>query len=242
MELRRIRTQDGSLTYFNPRIGEHYHSIRGALQESRHVFLDTGTRFFMENHPECKNLDILEVGFGTGLNFLLTADYCKETKLLLNYCGIEKYPLNQTQISQMEYASYLQHPEIADALYRQYTTCIQATQQIHSGINLEIRACDVREFTTRSLYDLIYFDAFAVAYQPEMWEKETLERVCQYLRPGGVLVTYAITGNLKRNLKTLGFTIEKRPGAPGKREMLRAIRLASPSSLQNAHSSPADLR
>ena len=242
MELKSTRTADGSLTYYHPLIGEHYHSIHGALQESRHVFLDTGARHYLKQHPEKNDLHILEVGFGTGLNFLLSADYCQQEGIKLHYCGIEKYPLSKDQLMQTAYAQHLQDPGIAQALYTQYAPETQAEQVLHPLLCLDLKVCDVRSFTSTRHFDLLYFDAFAVNHQPEMWEKDTLWQVCQYLKPGGILVTYAITGNLKRNLKALGFTIEKLPGAPGKREMLRATRSAFPSYPQNGHNNPEDPR
>lgn len=235
--LKKIQTRDGSFTYYHPLVGEHYHSIHGALQESRHVFLETGTHYYLSQHPDTAQLNILEVGFGTGLNFLVTADYCAKISLPLQYTGIEKYPLTQQEIEQTGYGAFLEAP-LAQALYTHYPDCMNHMQALSKQQSLEIRHQDVRDFESKTAFDLIYFDAFAAVHQPEMWTKETLDQVCRYLRPGGILVTYAITGQLKRDLRALGFTIQKMPGAPGKREMLRAIRAASPSFLQSAHNNP----
>lgn len=239
-ELKKTQTGDGSFTYYHPTVGEHYHSMHGALQESKHVFLETGTRYYLSQHPEKRELKILEVGFGTGLNFLITADYCNGIDLPMQYTGIEKYPLSQEELEQTGYAGFLQEPLLGETLYRQYAACIDHMQSLSRLQALEIRKTDVRDFQSETEFDLIYFDAFAAVHQPEMWEKQTLNQVCRYLKPGGVLVTYAITGQLKRDLKALGFIVQKMPGAPGKREMLRAIRPAAPfpSYRQSAHSNP----
>lgn len=239
-ELERIRTRDGSFTFYHPLIGEHYHSIHGALQESRHVFVDAGARYFLNNHPGTTSLKILEVGLGTALNFLLTADYCAGEGIPLHYTAIEKYPLSAGEIRQTGYQEFLADRELAAGFYARYQSGFSGMQDLGRGQCLEICQTDIRAFESSGQFDVLYFDAFAAVHQPEMWEKPTLERVCRYLRPGGVFVTYAITGQLKRDMKSLGFEIEKLPGAPGKREMLRAVRSASPSYRQNAHNNPAD--
>jgi len=180
--LKIVKTSDGSNTIFNSEVGENYHSHHGALQESKHVFVKSGLQYFLDK-TETKQISILEVGFGTGLNFLLSADYCTAENIQLDYTGIEAYPLTDEMISQ-------------------------------TG--------KLMDFQSDQKFDVIYFDAFAATYQPEMWDEAAITHTLQFLKPGGVFVTYAITGNLKRIVKSLGLKIEKAPGAPGKREMLRA--------------------
>ena len=217
-----VVTSDGSKTLYHPEIGEHYHSRHGAVQESKHVFLSMGLRHFQELHL-AKALSILEIGFGTGLNFLLSADYCHHQGIALGYLGVEAYPLPTTIISQTDYADYID-PELWDSFLLHYTDSLHDPQQIYNDCILKIAPTIALQFNTEKQYDVLYFDAFAAIHQPEMWAEETLGHVCQFLKPGGVFVTYAITGNLKRTMKGLGFTIEKLPGAPGKREMLRATK------------------
>ncbi|WP_262249613.1 tRNA (5-methylaminomethyl-2-thiouridine)(34)-methyltransferase MnmD [Parapedobacter soli] len=217
-----VITSDGSKTLYHPRIGEHYHSRHGAVQESKHVFLGMGLKHFMSlHHPPA--VTVLEIGFGTGLNFLLTADHCHADGSDLDYTGVEAYPLPADTLAQTGYGDYVS-PALWQSFLSHYKDCLTAPQVIGEGCVLQIAPCPALEFTTEKHFDVLYFDAFAAVHQPEMWTEETLRHVCTFLKPGGVFVTYAITGNLKRVLKSFGFTVEKVPGAPGKREMLRATK------------------
>ena len=217
-----VQTADGSKTIFNAEVGEHYHSKHGALQESNHVFLHSGLRYFLEMN-DTKSANILEVGFGTGLNFLLSADYSTENNISINYTGIEAHPLPLEMISNTEYDQFLSK-EIWTSFLENYTTSFDKKVNLNAGCTLQIAEKKLMDFTTDARFNVIYFDAFAAIHQPEMWTNEALTHVCSFLKPGGVFVTYAITGNLKRSMKSLGFSIEKAPGAPGKREMLRAVK------------------
>ena len=217
-----VTTADGSKTLFNAEIGEHYHSKHGALQESKHVFLETGLVHLLSTH-DIATVSILEVGFGTGLNFLVTADYLLGKNIHLDYCGIEAYPLGVDTILNTGYDAYVD-ASLWSKFGLQYENALQQEIAFTDSITLHIAHEKVLSYGRTALFDLIYFDAFAAIHQPEMWNDETLAHVCKLLKPGGVFVTYAITGNLKRSIKALGFKIEKTPGAPGKREMLRATK------------------
>lgn len=220
-----VITGDGSKTIYNAAIGEHYHSKHGAVQESKHVFLKAGFQYFLENNRHIPNgTSILEIGFGTGLNFLLTADYCAQKELSLHYTGIEAYPLPYAVIKETGYQQEVL-PSIWNSFLRTYESALFQEENLTDTISYEIAHQAVLDFTGTAVYDLIYFDAFAAIRQPEMWNEQTLSHVARFLKRGGIFVTYAITGNLKRTMKSLGFSIEKAPGAPGKREMLRAIKL-----------------
>jgi len=216
-------TSDGSKTLFNEKVGEHYHSRHGALQESKHVFLNTGMRYFLEKSG-IKRVKILEVGFGTGLNFLITADFCSANNIQLNYTGIEAYPLTTEIIENTGYKNYISH-NLWDSFTKQYKEAQKSEVKIDTSCTLKIEHEKMLDFNSIELFDVLYFDAFASVHQPEMWNAESLSHICKFLKPGGVFVTYAITGDLKRTMKSLGFEIEKAPGAPGKREMLRAVKL-----------------
>ncbi|MFM6975792.1 MAG: tRNA (5-methylaminomethyl-2-thiouridine)(34)-methyltransferase MnmD [Sphingobacteriaceae bacterium] len=218
-----VITADGSQTLYHAEIGENYHSKHGALQESKHVFLQSGLVYLLEQYP-AKAVAVLEVGLGTGLNFLLTADYCKKHHIGLNYTAIEAFPLDLELISQTGYDQFVA-AETWMEFRANYELALKDKVKIHPLCELKIDNRLLQDFESNQVYDLIYFDAFAAIHQPEMWTTEALEKVCRYLKPGGVFVTYAITGNLKRSMRSLGFTIEKAPGAPGKREMLRATKL-----------------
>ncbi len=216
-----VKTADGSNTIYNPQVGENYHSINGALQESRHVFLNAGLQYFLENNT-VKQVSILEVGFGTGLNFLLTADFCIANKIELSYTGIEAYPLTDELMGSTGYNQYVT-TETWESLLKNYQSALATPAILNPYCTLQIASCQLMDFQSDEKFDIIYFDAFAAAHQPEMWNEEAIGHTVRFLKPGGVFVTYAITGNLKRMLKSLGFQIQKIPGAAGKREMLRAI-------------------
>ncbi|WP_207422950.1 tRNA (5-methylaminomethyl-2-thiouridine)(34)-methyltransferase MnmD [Desertivirga brevis] len=221
--LRLVETADGSKTIWNEAVGEHYHSRHGAFQESEHVFLKSGLQYWQER-TGAQKVAVLEVGFGTGLNFLLTADYCTNTNLNLNYCGIEAYPLNNELLGQTGYGKYVSEG-LWKSFLENYQQALNKEQALNNNCRLKIAYTKLENFVSDSLFDVLYFDAFAAVHQPEMWSDIALELCCRYLKPGGVFVTYAITGNLKRSMKALGFSIEKAKGAPGKREMLRAVKL-----------------
>ena len=223
-ELKFVTTDDGSKTIFNSAVGENYHSTHGALQESRHVFLNAGLQYFLANNEQ-KEVSILEVGFGTGLNFLLSADCCTDKQIKLEYTGIEAYALSDEMIVQTGYSDYVSKG-LWDSFIQQYNASLKQAVIINSLCKLQVAGCELLNFVSQKQYDVIYFDAFASARQPEMWDKKSISHTIQFLKPGGVFVTYAITGNLKRLLKDLGLKVEKAPGAPGKREMLRAVKLA----------------
>jgi len=218
-----VKTSDGSNTIFNSEVGENYHSHHGALQESKHVFVKSGLQFFLDK-TESKQVSILEVGFGTGLNFLLTADYCINQDIQLDYTGVEAYPLTSEMIRQTGYDEYVPSDEWATFI-NNYQSAFSGAIELNKNCRLHIADTKLLAFQSAEKFDVIYFDAFAASYQPEMWDEAAITHTLQFLKPGGVFVTYAITGNLKRTIKALGLKVEKAPGAPGKREMLRALKL-----------------
>jgi tRNA U34 5-methylaminomethyl-2-thiouridine-forming methyltransferase MnmC len=215
-------TADGSNTLFNEGIGEHYHSKHGALQESKHVFIASGLAHAAECFPG-EEIRVLEVGFGTGLNFLMSVAYCDYHELKLNYTGLEAFPLRSEELESTGYDQYVLS-KIWNGLVLNYGKAMQQPADILPGQSLRIVHTYLHRYQTTEHYHIIYFDAFSVQHQPEMWTEEIIAHVCQFLKPGGIFVTYAITGRLKRALKSIGFTIEKLPGAAGKREMLRATK------------------
>lgn len=214
-----MQTADGSSTLFHPQVGEHYHSKHGAVQESQHVFINKGLDHFVSQNP-AQNVSILEVGFGTGLNFILSAAYAQDRGIELSYHGIEAHPLPSETISQLGHQNYVPASLWADFI-AVYDNALKGNQQIGST-QLAIIHQKLLDFQSQHQYDVLYFDAFAAVHQPDMWTEESIAHACSFLRVGGIFVTYAITGNLKRTMKSLDFDIEKVPGAPGKREMLRA--------------------
>lgn len=221
--LQLVHTADGSKTIFNPEIGETYHSRHGALQEGMHVFLNAGLRHFLADKNKSE-LGILEVGLGTGLNFLLSANFCLENGLGIDYVGIEAFPLEDALICQTGYGHYVS-AKLWEWFIEKYSSSINHSAELGGRCTLKTAHCKLLDFQSEERFDIVYFDAFSATHQPEMWSDESLAHVCQFLKMSGIFVTYAITGNLKRSLKALGFSIEKVAGAPGKREMLRATKI-----------------
>lgn len=217
-----IQTADGSNTLYNESIGENYHSKHGALQESKHVFIDAGLKHAIASFPD-QEIAVLEVGFGTGLNFLMSIAHCTEHQVALKYTGLEAFPLTIEELESTGYNAYVPDT-IWKSLIANYGKALLQPVNLQSDQQLRIVQTYLHRFETAQKFDLIYFDAFSVQHQPEMWTDEIIAHTCQFLKPGGIFVTYAITGKLKRALKAVGFTIEKLPGAPGKREMLRATK------------------
>lgn len=218
-----VTTGDGSKTLYNAEIGECYHSTHGAVQESKHVFIKTGLDHYVQK-TGALDVAILEVGFGTGLNFLQTADFIRDRPCQVDYVGIEGFPLPLTTIAETGYNETVD-PTVWSAYLNNYESALQQEVQVLERLQLTIAHSLLMDFQSEKRFDVVYFDAFAAVHQPEMWNDAALAHVAQFVKPGGVFVTYAITGNLKRSMKSLGFSIEKAPGAPGKREMLRATKL-----------------
>lgn len=215
-------TADGSNTLYNEAIGEHYHSKHGALQESRHVFIDAGLKHAVSSFPG-QEINILEVGFGTGLNFLLSAAWCAENQVQLKYTSLEAFPLRIEELESTGYNKYVPE-ELWNGMVSNYGKVLQQAVNILPDQQLRIVHSYLHRYETEQQFDLIYYDAFSVQHQPEMWTDELIAHACQFLKPEGIFVTYAITGKLKRALKSIGFSIEKLQGAPGKREMLRGTK------------------
>jgi tRNA U34 5-methylaminomethyl-2-thiouridine-forming methyltransferase MnmC len=222
-ELSIVTTADGSKTVYHPVIKENYHSRNGALQESNHVFLNSGLRYYLADKL-ADSVAVLEVGFGTGLNFLLTNDFCTGKEIDLNYVGIEAFPLSFDLLEQIDYEQ-LVSTNTWNIFKQNYAEALQRSVVLNDYCSLHIAHIDAEIYTSDLLFDVIYFDAFASANQPELWTKEFITHIVSFLKPGGVFVTYAITGDLKRIMKGLGMKVEKAPGAAGKREMLRAVKI-----------------
>lgn len=217
-----VLTADGSNTLYNETIGEHYHSKHGAVQESLHVFIEAGLKKAIENNPG-QPVALLEVGFGTGLNYLFSLAYCLENNITLNYTGIEAFPISQEELLLTNYGQYVP-AALWETVTLNYQKAIGQPVILFENQEMAIVHTTLTAFESSKRFDVIYFDAFSVQHQPEMWTEEILAHTCSFLKAGGIFVTYAITGNLKRALKKAGMTIEKLPGAPGKREMLRAYK------------------
>lgn len=212
------------MTIHLPEWNEQYHSKHGAIQEARHVFLKMGLYYLQENR-KFSELSILEIGFGTGLNAFLTLLEAENLKLKINYTGVEAYPVSSKEIRHLNY------PEAAGAgnredLFKKLHECEWEKElAISDCFSLTKRQIKFDEIRVAELYDLIYFDAFGARVQPELWTKEIFEIMYRALKNRGVLVTYAAKGSVRRAMISAGFKVEKLPGPPGKREMLRAVKI-----------------
>ncbi|WP_324757023.1 tRNA (5-methylaminomethyl-2-thiouridine)(34)-methyltransferase MnmD [Sphingobacterium thalpophilum] len=218
-----VTTGDGSKTLYNAAIGECYHSRHGAVQESKHVFVKMGLEHYVQQ-TGTGDIAVLEVGFGTGLNLLQTGEYILDKPLQVDYVGIEGFPLPLATIAATGYDESVDSG-LWSTYLEGYEKALEGPIQLNAGLHLHIAHSLLMDFQSDRQFDVVYFDAFAAVHQPEMWNDAALGHVAQFVRSGGVFVTYAITGNLKRSMKSLGFKIEKAPGAPGKREMLRATKM-----------------
>jgi tRNA U34 5-methylaminomethyl-2-thiouridine-forming methyltransferase MnmC len=212
-------TDDGSTTLRIAAWDEPYHSMHGAIQESRHVFINNGLR-----HCERNPLRLLEIGFGTGLNALLSLMEADSRKLPICYTGIEAYPLTDIEVGQLNYLQQLNAPAYGE-LYAQMHTCPREVKNsLTSFFTLVKHQCDILEYSAESRFDLIYFDAFGAGVQPELWTEAVFSQMYRALDTNGILVTYAARGSVRRAMQAVGFRVERLPGPPGKREMLRAVK------------------
>jgi len=214
-------TADGSHTIAAAGSGITYHSTHGALQESMHVFINAGLRYVLARNPTA--LNILEVGLGTGLNALLTLkELAGDT--VANYHALELHPLPVDIALQLNYAALPGNEHLAAIFAAIHHSEWGSRVALAQSFLLRKHCCSVLEFESDMPFDLIYYDAFAPADQPELWTQAVFERIFSFTAPGGVLVTYCAKGNVRRALQAAGFAVEKLAGPPGKREMLRATR------------------
>lgn len=219
MEREIIRTKDGSTTIHIKDWDECYHSKHGAIQEAQHVFIKNGLALYQN-----QSVSILEIGFGTGLNAFITYLESKKLDLEINYVGVEAYPISISELSAMNYVSEL-NADDKNAIFNLFhESNWEEKVIIDPFFTITKRQQFFEEITDCEQYDLIYFDAFGYRVQPGLWSTSIFKKMHTALRPGGKLVTYAARGVVKRSMIEVGFTVEKLPGPPGKREMFRATK------------------
>jgi tRNA U34 5-methylaminomethyl-2-thiouridine-forming methyltransferase MnmC len=213
-----VITADGSHTLYVPEINEHYHSVNGAVQESNHVFIRNGYE-----HSKAVPLRIFEVGFGTGLNALLTALRSLSDRRKVIYTAIEKYPLESGVVSLLNYCKYAgdNGGKLFEAIHG---SPWNGYSKIHEFFQLNKINYDLISDPLSGVYDVIFFDAFGPDKQPAMWSRDVFKKIADITGKGGILTTYSAKGEIKRILKENGFIVELLPGPPGKREMIRAIK------------------
>jgi len=219
MIVQTVVTVDGTVTLFVRELNEHYHSVHGAKQESVHVFIKAGLEMVAAGKNE---ISIFELGFGTGLNALLTYQFAEKNNCKIDYCSVEKFPLEDKIIETLNYAEENEKP-----VFKNLHNCEWNKREFISDFfSLEKIKGSAEEinFAGRK-FDLIYFDAFAPGVQPELWTDEIFKKMFDSLNANGLLVTYCAKGEVRRAMKRTGFTVEKLPGPPGKREMTRGRKI-----------------
>ncbi|AIZ43498.1 tRNA (5-methylaminomethyl-2-thiouridine)(34)-methyltransferase MnmD [Cellulophaga baltica] len=219
MERKIITTSDGSTTIQIVDWNEQYHSIHGAIQEAYHVFITKGLSLYKD-----RAIAILEIGFGTGLNALITYIEAQNFNLKIDYTGVEAYPVSPEEIKQLNYIAQLEAQKFQEEFDKMHTSEWEKSIAISSTFSLLKQQKDFMQITDKAAYDLIYFDAFGARVQPELWTEEIFKIMYAALNNNGVLVTYAAKGSVRRAMLAVGFEVERLDGPPGKREMLRATK------------------
>ncbi|MEP6647541.1 MAG: tRNA (5-methylaminomethyl-2-thiouridine)(34)-methyltransferase MnmD [Saprospiraceae bacterium] len=210
-----VPTCDGSYTLYSHSFGTTYHSIYGAVSESRHTYIQK----CLNTQSHCREIRILEFGFGTGLNAFLAYLYSQKHQKQMAYTGIESHRLEWDVVKQLDYPGYLAHADQENVL-----------QEMHTSNSFHVPYFDFDLIKDLDLtlspgsFDCIFFDAFAPDVQPELWNSEMFEQLFKVTSPGGCLVSYCSKGDVRRSLLHAGFKVERIPGAPGKRQMLQAFR------------------
>lgn len=210
-------TEDGSATLFSEKFGETYHSVHGAITESVHVFIDAAFNFI-----KSESVNVLEFGFGTGLNAYLTFLESSKCNRTVKYTSLELYPVSEEIFLGLAQSERI----LQQGCFLKMHECPWGEENvISSHYSLSKEKTNFASFEYKpDLYDIVYFDAFSPVTQPELWTKEIFDKVWYSMKRGGVLTTYCAKGEVRRNMKAAGFMVERLPGPPGKREMLRAIK------------------
>ena len=209
-------TSDGSTTINLPELNEQYHSKNGSINESYHVFINSGLRQVSSN-----TVSILEIGFGTGLNCFITY---LEGKRVIDYVGVEAYPVTAEEVEKMNFISVLKAEKDSPVFEKMHAVSWEEKHQISETFSLLKRKQLFENIEDEDAFNLIYFDAFGARVQPELWSEEIFRKMFNALKENGILVTYSAKGSVRRAMQAVGFTVERLPGPPGKREMLRAIK------------------
>lgn len=217
--VRVILTADGSHTVFNETLGKPYHSVHGAIQESQRVYIEVGLLATLEKFPN-GDVQIFEMGFGTGLNALLTAREADLNQRRVDYVAIDAYPLLLDDSSQLNYDALLDTGYLPDF----HKSAWQEPLVISPYFTLTKLKGILQDLKTKQRFHLIYYDAFAPSAQPELWEPDIFQQLAALLLPGGMMTTYCSKSYVQRNMRAAGLTVEKHPGPYGKRDILRAVK------------------
>ena len=221
MKRKIVISQDGSSSVFDEQTKQHFHSQFGAIQESKHIFIEAGWR--AANATNSSEITVLEIGMGTGLNILLTFLESIKDKKTVFYETVEKYPLTQKEVAQLNYLNFFNTQEASHFFSKLHSCDWSKVQKLTPSFTFIKHHCCALDFNYRQrFFNLVYFDPFSPEVQPELWTYDFFAKIALSMKPLGILVTYCIKGEVRRILKSLGFEIEKLPGPPGKREILRA--------------------
>ncbi|MEE9364614.1 MAG: tRNA (5-methylaminomethyl-2-thiouridine)(34)-methyltransferase MnmD [Cellulophaga sp.] len=220
MKRRVIITSDGSTTIQIEDWEEQYHSKHGAIQEAYHVFIKHGLSLFKKG----ESVSILEIGFGTGLNALVTRIEAEKQNLKIDYKGVEAYPIAKEELRQLNYIKELKAETYQNDFLLMHSAPWEENLVLSASFRLFKEQKDFLNIEDKNLYNLIYFDAFGARVQPELWTEAIFAKMHAALKYKGVLVTYSAKGSVRRVMQAVGFKVERLPGPPGKREMLRAIK------------------
>lgn len=227
MKRKIITTADGSKTIQLEDWNEQYHSIHGALQEAEHVFIKHGLHHALisqkSDDKSPKQLSILEIGFGTGLNAYLTLLEAEKNTVSVHYEGVEAFPVSIEEIEQLNYSNLKDNPS-EDIFKQLHLTPWETKLNLTPFFELKKRQQFFKDITDIEAFNLIYFDAFGARVQPELWTEAVFSIMFKALKPHGTLVTYAAKGSVRRAMQAVGFIVERLPGPSGKREMLRAVK------------------
>lgn len=216
-----FKTGDGSYTLHIPEWDEQYHSKHGAIAEALHVFIKEGIYHWLSRNSE-KAVSILEIGFGTGLNAFLTYLETEKNSFTVHYTAIEAFPLEVTEVQKLNYTSLLNASE--ELFLQMHRVPWEEIHGISEKFHFKKQQQFFSEISSENCFNLIYFDAFGIRVQPELWTEEIFGKMYTALKSNGVLVTYAANGNARRAMQAVGFKVERLPGPPGKKEMLRATK------------------
>lgn len=222
MERKIIVTADGSHSISIPEMNVTYHSIHGAIQESIHVFIKAGLIKVLEQPSVQDDLKILDIGFGTGLNALLTLIAIEETDVTVHYETIEPFPLDNDIVKKLNYCEILQRSDLQTKFELMHSS--EDEIEITDRFIFKRSNTQLKKFRTHELKNLIYFDMFDPKAQADLWTKEIFEKMFSMIAPEGILVTYSSKGEVRRAMRSAGFQVEKIPGPPGKKEIVRAIK------------------
>jgi tRNA U34 5-methylaminomethyl-2-thiouridine-forming methyltransferase MnmC len=224
-----IVTEDGSHSLYHKVLKETYHSFHGAINESNYVFIDKGIRYWRTKEGLPSSINIFEVGFGTGLNALLAAQFAEENRVNIHFHTIEPFPLDLEVVKDLNYASKINDGQYTELFNKIHEAAWEEKIEIseYFSIRKDKQRLQHIEDNFNNSFDVIFFDAFAPSKQAEMWEIALIEQCFNLLKDGGVFVTYSAKGQLKRDSKQVGFEVETLPGPPGKKEMVRATKNAS---------------